>query len=953
MPSRLKLADDGHSASSQRTKSCIKNPCRTQQHGWTFFVKSIASSSPPPSAHSPWRIQTLCTTTSPTWFHGNSFVSKSPGHQFNGDFQEISSSLTEEQCWSIRMAKLPLKPKHWMACISQSNGSPKVWPMASSGMGLAIPSSPHHQRSNLPNMIYHNLNQAKSNLHNPAPSSIIEMVTFPGIPNDVPSEVKAAVKRLHMNLGHPSERELLRLLAYQGAISKHMITAVKHLHCSSCIRAKPAKQPRPSTIPKANLGQFNDSLQTDVFYCRDVAGTNYAVLGIIDQSTLLHKAARLPDMSSETTLQLFRQLWFQPFGFPVTIRCDPGTNYGLHFKQYAERHGIWLEFIPAEAHWRVGLIERRNSVLRDIMERIIDAEAIFNADDFDQAIEAATHALNSMTYSHGRPPYMAVFGQIPRIGSGLLQDDTALICHPDQIGTVRPDVLRAEAIKALADINTSQALRRALLRKTAASHQRDLLPGQNCAYWRWQVPKGKSTKKKGAWIVARFLSYDPDNKSAWVHSGTTTVHVALEQLRGAVGFEHWQPSREDQQMLKEAAHNIRQGLWEDHQATAPPIDEDSYDYQLDALEDNTAAAAEAQAEQATASEPGPMPLALPLTPPQRLEQQASRQAAQDTPRSKSTPPTFHQRVQQVTEQHIQQEATTNLHLSGIHIHSYPASPTAESAQAEPTTTPLDYHPQRYGLTRTARSRTPTNRRIRLTSGTPHTPRTPARGAWTTPVPETPPLPVRQPAPIAPPATAPAGNAIQAEQQQQDSTEQQAEQASQAQDSARQSGSTTTQFSSSHTGTAEAPAATDTNAAAASTGQTALPTLPQKRTYEAMLASMLDSIDPPHHTWDGSPPTYIVNQQHCTTFAQAALPLLHAEGYAVLSTDLTGAQEESDAESSGPDDSTDPASRLISRKEAKALEREIPWREIMKMPEDDIKAYVASAQKEEKGWSHPR
>ena len=166
VPSRLKLADDGHSASSQRTKSCIKNPCRTQQHGWTFFVKSIASSSPPPSAHSPWRIQTLCTTTSPTWFHGNSFVSKSPGHQFNGDFQEISSSLTEEQCWSIRMAKLPLKPKHWMACISQSNGSPKVWPMASSGMGLAIPSSPHHQRSNLPNMIYHNLNQAKSNLHN-------------------------------------------------------------------------------------------------------------------------------------------------------------------------------------------------------------------------------------------------------------------------------------------------------------------------------------------------------------------------------------------------------------------------------------------------------------------------------------------------------------------------------------------------------------------------------------------------------------------------------------------------------------------------------------------------------------------------------------------------------------------------------------------------------------------
>ena len=266
--------------------------------------------------------------------------------------------------------------------------------------------------------------------------------------------------------------------------------------CASCTRTKPARHPRPSTVPTANMGQFNDSIQTDVFYCRDVAGTNYAVIGIIDQSTLLHQAARLPDMSSNTTLEIMRNLWFKPYGFPSVIRADPGTNYGLNFRSYVERHGIWLDIIPAEAHWRIGLIERRNSVLRDILERIIDSESIFNEADFDQAIDAAVHALNSMTYSHGRPAYMAVFSQIPRIGAGLLQDDTALICHPEQRGAIRPDILRAEAVKALADINTSQALRRALLRKTATTHQMDLQPGQNCAYWRWQVPKGRSTEER-------------------------------------------------------------------------------------------------------------------------------------------------------------------------------------------------------------------------------------------------------------------------------------------------------------------------------------------------------------------------------------------------------------------------------------------------------------------------
>ena len=166
-----------------------------------------------------------------------------------------------------------------------------------------------------------------------------------------------------------------------------------------------------------------------------------------------------------------------------------------------------------------------------------------DVNDFDQALDGAVHAINSMTYTHGRPPYMAVFGQIPRVASGLLQDDMSLITHPVQQGRIRPDILRAEAMRALADINTSQALRRALLRKTATTNQKDLLPGQSCAYWRRQIPKGRGTKKKGAWIVARFLSYDPDGPSAWLHSGTTTIQVSLEQLRGAFGFEHWQPTR--------------------------------------------------------------------------------------------------------------------------------------------------------------------------------------------------------------------------------------------------------------------------------------------------------------------------------------------------------------------------------------------------------------------------
>ena len=73
--------------------------------------------------------------------------------------------------------------------------------------------------------------------------------------NDVPPEVKAVsvdavVRRLHMNVGNPTQRE-----SPQRTISKHMITAVKHLHCASCVRTKPAKTCQdPRQFQPANPG---------------------------------------------------------------------------------------------------------------------------------------------------------------------------------------------------------------------------------------------------------------------------------------------------------------------------------------------------------------------------------------------------------------------------------------------------------------------------------------------------------------------------------------------------------------------------------------------------------------------------------------------------------------------------------------------------------------------------
>ena len=253
---------------------------------------------------------------------------------------------------------------------------------------------------------------------------------------------------------------------------------------------------------------------------------------------------------------------------------------------------------------------------------------------------------------------MAVFGQIPRVPGGLLQDDRSLCYKPEQTDNfTRPEILRAEAVKALAEINASAALRRALLRKTATTIRRDLLPGQPCAFWRWQNPRGRATRKRGGWTMARFLSYDPDLKSAWVHSGTTTMQVAVKQVRAACGFESWTPDKADIDLLHDAARNIREDMWEDHRAAGHDPEEDSYDFEF------------------------PTELALPLaalpTEPQPHDLPAP---AEEAP-AQQLPPQVSQQ-----SQHVQQEQVIiNSPTYSTHYHPQRFGPTRQQLQLHPHT----------------------------------------------------------------------------------------------------------------------------------------------------------------------------------------------------------------------------------------------------------------------------
>ena len=409
------------------------------------------------------------------------------------------------------------------------------------------------------------LSADESAVRNPTKETFLEDVTFPNTPG-IDRSIKMAVSRMHRNLGHLPPGEMMKLLALNGIVSDSITKCLKSMKCGTCSRAKGPKAPNPASSTPHHLGQFADHLQMDIFYVRDATSRNYPILGIICEATHLHAAMRLESRQPSEVCRCFRLCWAQHFGYPLRLRTDADGAFFAEFQELMDEVGTHLDVIPAEAHHQIGVIERHNSTLRMLLERIVDSKPCMSSDDIDVAITSALYAKNSATWSSGRPPYIAAFGKIPRVGLDLISDPRGLVA-----GSTRPEaqqqaaLMRCEAMKAIAEASASSTLRRALLRKTdAGSHLlEEPAPGSLLAYWRWTT---RSHRKRGGYRMARYLGRDPDGSSYWLQSGTHTIKVAKNQVRNVFGYEEYVPTQEDLLSLRMAEDNLRRDEWEDERA---------------------------------------------------------------------------------------------------------------------------------------------------------------------------------------------------------------------------------------------------------------------------------------------------------------------------------------------------------------------------------------------------
>ena len=87
------------------------------------------------------------------------------------------------------------------------------------------------------------------------------------------------------------------------------------------------------------------------------------------------------------------------------LELDAGTPFSGVLKEHSIAAGIHVVVVPPEAHWRIGAVERRNSVLRTVVEKLVDNHGIVSGEGIDFVLVAATQAINSTTATKGRCPY--------------------------------------------------------------------------------------------------------------------------------------------------------------------------------------------------------------------------------------------------------------------------------------------------------------------------------------------------------------------------------------------------------------------------------------------------------------------------------------------------------------------------------------------------------------------
>ena len=367
------------------------------------------------------------------------------------------------------------------------------------------------------------------------------------------SKLHESIKRklylLHAATGHSSVRHMIEALKRRGAPSL-VIDLARKFTCSICQERKhvPPRQvasleplPQPFHTLTADIGHWTHS--------RTGEQQNFMLL--IDEGTRFRAAKILTKGYKKTPnaalcVQYLSEGWIQMFGKPKTLRLDPAGSFrSQQIEGFCDRHSIFLDVIPGEAHWQIGTAEQAIQGVKQLLDKL---QAIEPDETPENLLSLAISTFNQRDLVRGFSPSQHVLGRNTDatgryLGQGQeAEEDVILNDQPEAI--VRASRLRAEAEKALIDWQAQQRVSRALNSRTRPYYAYQ--PGDLVYFWRTQEA-GRHRRHPGmrqgrflgpARVLSMEVRADPQGGSRpasaiWCVRGRSLLKCSPEQLRPA------------------------------------------------------------------------------------------------------------------------------------------------------------------------------------------------------------------------------------------------------------------------------------------------------------------------------------------------------------------------------------------------------------------------------------
>ena len=406
-------------------------------------------------------------------------------------------------------------------------------------------------------------------------------------------KIKKQLYLLHAATGHCSIKHLIEALRRRSA-SPEVLRLASEFRCSIC-EERQRVQPRHVASLEPLPPKFH-TISADVgHWTHPESKLQYQFLVIIDEGSRFRIAKIMSQgpkqqPSGACSIQYLREAWAQVFGNPRTLRLDPAGSFRSQaIRDYCDRHQIFLDLVPGEAHWKVGVCEQAVQGLKSVMDKLCQAEGTLSA---EEALATAVRIFNQRDVIRGYSPAQHVLGQAPDETGRI---DVSRPQVPPEMLVENPGTEFREAVRRRTEAEKahSEWVARQRLNRAANSRSRrvyDYQPGELVFFWRQQdSSKNRQgpTSKRGHFMgPARILATETrrnedgtlqPGSSVWCVRGRQLVKCCVEQLRRASQREELVETlvQEDATpwTFNRVAEQIGGNQYEDVSADSPQLEE--------------------------------------------------------------------------------------------------------------------------------------------------------------------------------------------------------------------------------------------------------------------------------------------------------------------------------------------------------------------------------------------